>query len=108
MTPRSLPCCACPLPIPPPLAGEAGEAGVGAVFASLFFSSNDKINRFSSATAFAAPSPDATNVNSSPRCAPSDMSATALFAFALRPRAAIVISAVAVFAKFAINAAGRA
>jgi hypothetical protein len=76
--------------------------------APLALSSNDRINFRNSPTAFAAPSPAATSVTSSPRCAPSDMSATALFAFALRPRAEIVISAADALAKFAISAAGRA
>jgi hypothetical protein len=72
------------------------------------FPSRDRINFLISEIAFAASSPDATSVNSSPPCAPSDISATALFAFALRPRAEIVISAAADLAEFAISAAGRA
>ena len=109
MTPRRRFPGPCPLPIPPALAGEGGAAGAGATAGALLaFSSNDAINFFSAPTAFAAPSPDATSVTSSPRCAPNDMSATALFAFALRPLAEIVISAADVLAKFAISAAGRA
>ena len=72
------------------------------------FSSNDRINRFSSPSAFPAPAPDAISVSSSPRCAPSDMSATALFALAVRLRAEIEISTPDVLARLAISAAGRA
>jgi hypothetical protein len=71
-------------------------------------SSNDRINRFSSPSVFSVPAPDATSVSSSPRCAPSDMSATALFALAVRPRAEIEISTPDVLARLAISAAGRA